>query len=62
MPFTKYMNDPTLFNAKVFNFKDYLPALVDLISYKGHVYSFIQEASAMLTSSTARTCWPSTGV
>jgi multiple sugar transport system substrate-binding protein len=49
MPFTKYMKDPTLFNAKVFNFNDYLPALVDLISYKGQVYSFIQEASAMLT-------------
>jgi multiple sugar transport system substrate-binding protein len=48
MPFTKYMKDPNLFNAQVFNFHDYLPALVDLISYKGQVYSFIQEASAML--------------
>ena len=44
MPFTKYMNDPKMFNAQVFNFHDYLPALVDLISYKGQVYSFIQEA------------------
>jgi multiple sugar transport system substrate-binding protein len=49
MPFTKYMADPTLFNAKVFDFDDYLPALQALISYKGQVYSFIQEASAMLT-------------
>ena len=49
MPFTKYMKDPTLFNAQVFDFDDYLPALQALISYQGQVYSFIQEASAMLT-------------
>lgn len=48
VPFTKFMKDPKLFNASVFNFHDYLPALVDLISYKGQVYSFIQEASAQM--------------
>ena len=30
VPFTKFMKDPSLFNAKMFNFNDYLPALVDL--------------------------------
>jgi ABC-type glycerol-3-phosphate transport system substrate-binding protein len=48
LPFTKYMADPSLFNAAAFNPDDYAPAVKDSISLKGDLYGFVQTVSASM--------------
>src|SRR5579875_792028 len=38
LPFTKYMDDPKLFNKNAFKVNDYPPALINLFKYKGQIY------------------------